>query len=78
MFSSVYISCWHLSNILFCTFLLAYSFVGCKGCVNFLPLAGLNKNLKKLLGEHAEFQALTLKDTVMASDGTKKVVSLSL
>lgn len=43
--------------------------------LTFLPLAGLNKNLKTLLGEHAEFHTLTLKDTLMASDGTKKVVS---
>lgn len=43
--------------------------------LTFLPLAGLNKNLKTLLGEHAEFHTLSLKDTLMASDGTKKVVS---
>lgn len=43
------------------------------GCAD---LEGLNKNLKTFLGEHAEFQTLTLKDTLMASDGTKKVVTL--
>lgn len=34
---------------------------------------GLNKDFKKMLSEHAEFKALSLKDIYTASDGTKKV-----
>lgn len=45
------------------------------GCdlLNRILLAGLNKNLKRMLGEHAEFQTLSLKNTRTASDGTRKV-----
>ncbi|KAF8378296.1 hypothetical protein HHK36_029635 [Tetracentron sinense] len=36
-------------------------------------LEGLNKDFKKMLSEHAELKALSLKDILMASDGTRKV-----
>ncbi|XVF84958.1 hypothetical protein PTKIN_Ptkin17bG0080700 [Pterospermum kingtungense] len=35
-------------------------------------LEGLNKDFKKMLSEHAEFRALSLKDILTASDGTRK------
>lgn len=38
-----------------------------------LLMLGLNKDFKRMLGEHAEFKALHLKDMLTASDGTKKV-----
>lgn len=34
---------------------------------------GLNKDFKKMLSEHAEFRALSLKDILTSSDGTRKV-----
>lgn len=34
---------------------------------------GLNRDFKKMLSEHAEFEALSLKDIRTAADGTKKV-----
>ncbi|KAK9675560.1 hypothetical protein RND81_11G015200 [Saponaria officinalis] len=37
-------------------------------------LEGLNKDLRKMLSEHAEFKALSLKDVRTASDGTKKIL----
>ncbi|KAJ0007894.1 hypothetical protein Pint_30411 [Pistacia integerrima] len=37
---------------------------------------GLNKDFKKMLSEHAEFKALSLKDIYTASDGTKKIRTL--
>ncbi|KAL7091668.1 hypothetical protein ACP275_12G119200 [Erythranthe tilingii] len=37
-------------------------------------LQGLNKELKRMLGEHAEFRVLQLKDMLTASDGTKKIL----
>ncbi|KAH6809575.1 Radical SAM superfamily protein [Perilla frutescens var. frutescens] len=37
-------------------------------------LEGLNKDLKRMLSEHAEFKALHFKDMVTASDGTKKIL----
>lgn len=37
------------------------------------PYVGLNKDFKSMLSEHAEFKALTLKDSIKASDGTRKV-----
>lgn len=33
----------------------------------------MNKDFRKMLGAHAEFKALQLKDMLTASDGTKKV-----
>lgn len=73
-------------SVLHCLYLLLVWYLSTFSCwptyllnvytvLTFLPLAGLNKNLKTLLGEHAEFHTLTLKDTLIASDGTKKVVS---
>lgn len=38
-------------------------------------LEGLNKDFKSMLSEHAEFKALTLKDIIKASDGTRKEVA---
>lgn len=38
-------------------------------------LEGLNKDFRKMLGELAEFKALSLKDVLTASDGTRKEVS---
>ncbi|KAM7269852.1 hypothetical protein ACFE04_025349 [Oxalis oulophora] len=35
-------------------------------------LQGLNKDLKIMLSKHAEFKALSLKDIITASDGTRK------
>ncbi|KAH9708942.1 Radical SAM domain-containing protein [Citrus sinensis] len=35
-------------------------------------LEGLNKDFKKMLSEHAEFRALSLKDILTSSDGTRK------
>ncbi|XP_027154181.1 uncharacterized protein LOC113754060 isoform X2 [Coffea eugenioides] len=37
-------------------------------------LEGLNKDFKKMLGEHADFKALSLKDIHTASDGTRKIL----
>ncbi|KAK3041791.1 hypothetical protein RJ639_000307 [Escallonia herrerae] len=37
-------------------------------------LEGLNKDFKNMLSEHAEFKAVSLKDIVTASDGTKKIL----
>ncbi|GLT36546.1 hypothetical protein SLA2020_109170 [Shorea laevis] len=37
-------------------------------------LEGLNKDFKKMLGEHAAFKALSLKDILTASDGTRKIL----
>ncbi|KAL9246499.1 hypothetical protein vseg_020026 [Gypsophila vaccaria] len=37
-------------------------------------LEGLNKDLRKMLTEHAEFKALSLKDVRTASDGTRKIL----
>ncbi|XVF84967.1 hypothetical protein PTKIN_Ptkin17bG0081200 [Pterospermum kingtungense] len=37
-------------------------------------LEGLNKDFKKMLSEHAEFRALSLKDILTASDGTRKIL----
>lgn len=34
---------------------------------------GLNKDFKRMLSEHAEFKALSLKEIRTAADGTKKV-----
>lgn len=34
---------------------------------------GLNKDFKRMIGEHAEFGALSFKDVRSASDGTRKV-----
>lgn len=36
-------------------------------------LIGLNKDFKKMISEHAEFGALSVKDIRSASDGTRKV-----
>ncbi|OMO52791.1 Ribosomal RNA large subunit methyltransferase RlmN [Corchorus olitorius] len=41
---------------------------------NLDELEGLNKDFKKMLGEHAEFRALSLKDVLTASDGTRKIL----
>lgn len=41
---------------------------------NIDELEGLNKDFKKMLGEHAEFRALSLKDILTASDGTRKIL----
>ncbi|RVX10401.1 Dual-specificity RNA methyltransferase RlmN [Vitis vinifera] len=38
------------------------------------PYVGLNKDFKSMLSEHAEFKALTLKDSIKASDGTRKLL----
>lgn len=38
-------------------------------------LLGLNKDLKRMLSDHASFQPLSLKDIKTASDGTRKVSS---
>ncbi|KAJ9708983.1 hypothetical protein PVL29_000800 [Vitis rotundifolia] len=38
------------------------------------PYVGLNKDFKSMLSEHAEFKALTLKDIIKASDGTRKIL----
>ncbi|KAA8529567.1 hypothetical protein F0562_033634 [Nyssa sinensis] len=38
-------------------------------------LEGLNKDFKKMLSEHANFKALSLKDIHTASDGTRKEVA---
>ncbi|CAD5315895.1 unnamed protein product [Arabidopsis thaliana] len=37
-------------------------------------LAGLNKDLKRMISEHAEFGALSFKDIRSASDGTRKIL----
>ncbi|XP_050205090.1 uncharacterized protein LOC126655129 [Mercurialis annua] len=37
-------------------------------------LQGLNKDFKKMLGEHAELKALSLEDVRTASDGTRKIL----
>ncbi|MBA0863342.1 hypothetical protein Goshw_019723 [Gossypium schwendimanii] len=37
-------------------------------------LKGLNKDFKKMLSEHAELRALSLKDILTASDGTRKIL----
>ncbi|OVA07602.1 Ribosomal RNA large subunit methyltransferase RlmN/Cfr [Macleaya cordata] len=37
-------------------------------------LEGLNKDFRKMLGELAEFKALSLKDVLTASDGTRKIL----
>ncbi|KAJ4711116.1 Dual-specificity RNA methyltransferase [Melia azedarach] len=37
-------------------------------------LEGLNKDFKKMLSEHAEFKALSLKDVLTAADGTRKIL----
>ncbi|KAI3912114.1 hypothetical protein MKW98_027955 [Papaver atlanticum] len=37
-------------------------------------LEGLNKEFRKMLGELAEFKALSLKDVLTASDGTRKIL----
>ncbi|KAL4639104.1 hypothetical protein ACB092_03G194400 [Castanea dentata] len=37
-------------------------------------LEGLNKDFKKMLSENAEFKALSLKEILTASDGTKKIL----
>lgn len=37
-------------------------------------LEGLNKDLKRMLSEHAEFKSLHFKNMVTASDGTKKIL----
>ncbi|XP_057947918.1 uncharacterized protein LOC131143691 isoform X2 [Malania oleifera] len=37
-------------------------------------LDGLNKNFKKMLSEHAEFKALSLREILTASDGTRKIL----
>ncbi|KAJ0074724.1 hypothetical protein Patl1_34795 [Pistacia atlantica] len=39
-------------------------------------MEGLNKDFKKMLSEHAEFKALSLKDIYTASDRTKKIRTL--
>ncbi|KAJ0076091.1 hypothetical protein Patl1_34814 [Pistacia atlantica] len=39
-------------------------------------MEGLNKDFKKMLNEHADFKALSLKDIYTASDGTKKIRTL--
>lgn len=36
-------------------------------------LIGLNKDLKRMVSEHAVFGALSFKDIRSASDGTRKV-----
>ncbi|XP_022735149.1 uncharacterized protein LOC111288504 isoform X3 [Durio zibethinus] len=41
---------------------------------NIDELEGLNKDFKKMLSEHAEFRALSLKDILTASDGTRKIL----
>ncbi|GMH20718.1 hypothetical protein Nepgr_022559 [Nepenthes gracilis] len=35
---------------------------------------GLNKDFKEMLSRHAEFRALSLKDIIAASDGTRKIL----
>ncbi|XP_051225128.1 uncharacterized protein [Lolium perenne] len=37
-------------------------------------LAGLNKDLRKMISEHADLKALTVKDIITASDGTRKIL----
>lgn len=39
---------------------------------------GLNKDFKRMISEHAEFGALSVKDIRSASDGTRKVNTLFL
>ncbi|XP_073280452.1 uncharacterized protein [Primulina huaijiensis] len=41
---------------------------------NYEELEGLNKDLKRMLSEHADFKTLHLKDMLTASDGTKKIL----
>ncbi|GLT86438.1 hypothetical protein SLE2022_045790 [Rubroshorea leprosula] len=41
---------------------------------NIDELEGLNKDFKKMLSEHATFKALSLKDILIASDGTRKIL----
>lgn len=36
-------------------------------------LSGLNKDFRKMLGDAAELKALSVKDVLTASDGTRKV-----
>lgn len=38
-------------------------------------LEGLNKDFRKMLSENASFKALSVKDIVTASDGTRKEVA---
>lgn len=45
--------------------------------VIFKLYVGLNKDFKKMLSENAEFKAISLKDMLTASDGTKKVDVIS-
>ncbi|XP_052172501.1 uncharacterized protein LOC127788363 isoform X1 [Diospyros lotus] len=37
-------------------------------------LEGLNKDFRKMLSQHAEFRALSMKDVLTASDGTRKIL----
>ncbi|XP_048563793.1 dual-specificity RNA methyltransferase RlmN [Triticum urartu] len=37
-------------------------------------LAGLNKDLRKMISDHADLKALTIKDIITASDGTRKIL----
>lgn len=37
-------------------------------------LTGLNKDLRKMISEHADLKALTVKDIITASDGTRKIL----
>ncbi|KAI4999335.1 dual-specificity RNA methyltransferase RlmN [Hordeum vulgare subsp. vulgare] len=37
-------------------------------------LAGLNKDLRKMISDHADLKALTVKDIITASDGTRKIL----
>lgn len=37
-------------------------------------LTGLNKDLRKMISEHADLKALTIKDIITASDGTRKIL----
>lgn len=54
--------------------LLGFFFFGCDYLVLvIIYCVGLNKDFKKMLSEHAEFRALSLKDILTASDGTRKV-----
>jgi len=38
-------------------------------------LTGLNKDFRKMITEHADLKALTVKDILTASDGTRKDVT---
>ncbi|KAI4965756.1 hypothetical protein ZWY2020_050929, partial [Hordeum vulgare] len=44
--------------------------------LGFFPGQGLNKDLRKMISDHADLKALTVKDIITASDGTRKMLSV--